>query len=135
MNTGDIIRKAGLRATPQRKMVYAIMTELCHSPIDEIIARVQQQNPEITVSTVYRILDSFCEAGLLSKIKHPNGKFFFDISPKEHHHVFTDNEVIDFIDPELTEMIKERLKSELFKHLEIEKISIQITAKQKKLNN
>ena len=131
MNTGEIIKKAGLKATPQRKMVYTIMLELSHSPIDKIIERVQQQNPEITVSTVYRILDSFCEAGLLSKIKHPNGKFYFDISPMEHHHVFTDNEVIDFIDPELTEIIKERLKSELFKHLEIEKISIQITAKQK----
>ena len=131
MDIGEIIRKAGLKATPQRKMVYAIMTELCHSPIDKIIARVQQQNPNITVSTVYRILDSFCEARLLSKIKHPNGKFFFDITPMEHHHVFTDNEVIDFIDPELTEMIKERLQVDLFKHIEIEKISIQISAKQK----
>ena len=131
MDTGKIIRKAGLKATPQRKIVYAIMTELCHCSIDKIIERVQQQNPEITVSTVYRIMDSFCEVGLMSKIIHPNGKFYFDISPMEHHHVFTDNEVIDFIDPELTEIIKERLKVELFKHLEIEKISIQITAKQK----
>jgi Fe2+/Zn2+ uptake regulation proteins len=131
MNTGEIIKKAGLKATPQRKMVYTIMTELCHSPIEKIIAMVQQQNPEITVSTVYRILDAFCEAGLLSKIKHPGGKFYFDITPMEHHHVFTDNEVIDFIDPELTEMIKERLNNELFKHLEIEKISVQIITKQK----
>ena len=134
MNTEEIIRKAGLKATPQRKMVYTIMAELCHSPIDIIITRVQQQNPEITVSTVYRILDSFCEAGLLLKIKHPNGKFYFDINPMEHHHVFTDNEVIDFIDPELTEMIKERLQVDSFKHLEIEKISIQIIAKQKTSN-
>ena len=51
MNTGEIIKKAGLKATPQRKMVYELMTELRHSPIDEIIARIQQQNPEITVST------------------------------------------------------------------------------------
>ena len=131
MNTGEKIRKAGLKATPQRKLVYTIMTELCHSPIDKIIERVQQQNPEITVSTVYRIMDSFCEAGLLSKTKHPNGKFYFDIIPAEHHHVFTNDEIIDFIDPELTEMIKERLNGDLLKHLEIEKISIQIIAKQK----
>ena len=130
MNIVEIIKKAGLKATPQRKMVYTIMTELGHSSIDKVIAMAKQQNPEITVSTIYRILDTFCEAGLLLKIKHPNGKFYFDITPMEHHHVFTENEVIDFIDPEITEIIKERLQGN-FKHLEIEKISIQIIAKQK----
>jgi Fe2+ or Zn2+ uptake regulation protein len=126
MDIIENIKKTGLKATPQRKMVYAVMTELCHSPIDEIITKVQQQNPEITVSTVYRILDSFCESGLLTKLKHPNGKWFFDITTSEHHHVFTNDGMIDYIDPELTELIKNRLKDDIFKHLEIEKISIQI---------
>ena len=129
MDIVEIIKKTGLKATPQRKRVYELMTELAHSPIDEIIARVQQQNPEITVSTIYRILDSFCEVGLLSKLKHPNGKWFFDITTSEHHHVFTDNEMIDYIDPELTELIKKRLKDDLCKHLDIESISIQIITK------
>ena len=132
MNIVEVIKKTGLKATPQRKMVYELMTKLCHSPIDEIIARVQQQNPEITVSTVYRILDSFCEAGLLSKVKHPNGKYYFDITSSDHHHVFINNEMIDYIDPELTEVIKKHLKGDLFKHLDIEKISIQIIANSKK---
>ena len=132
MDTGVIIRNAGLKATPQRKIVYEVMTELCHSPIDEIISRVQQQNPEITISTVYRILDTFCETGLLSNIKHPSGKSYFDITSAEHHHVFTDHEVFDYIDPELTEMIKKRLKDKLSDNLEIEKISIQIKANQTK---
>ena len=131
MNIVEIIKKTGLKATPQRKMVYELMTELHHSSIDEIIARMRQQNPEITVSTVYRILDLFCEVGLLSKLKHPNGKWFFDITTTEHHHVYTDNEVIDYVDPELTELIKNRLKDNLLKHLNIEKISIQIITNNK----
>ena len=131
MKTGEIIKKAGLKATPQRKIVYEIMTELCHSSIDDVIARVRQINPEITVSTVYRILDSFYEAGLLSKIKHPNGKFIFDITPFEHHHIFTDDGVIDYIDPELTEIIRKNLKGDAFKNLDINSISIQIVAKNK----
>ena len=129
MNTGEIIKKAGLKATPQRKIVYEVMLELGHTSIDEIIARVQQRNPEITVSTVYRILSSFCEAKLLARIKHPGGKDYFDITPSEHYHIFVNNDVIDYIDPDLMEVIKKRLKeNDLFKNLDIEKISIQIVA-------
>jgi len=128
MNLVEIIKKAGLKATPQRKMIYELMTESGHSSIDELIAKVQQKNPEITVSTIYRILDSFCRAGLLSKITHPNGKFFYDITVYTHHHVFMDNKITDYIDPELTTLIQEHLKKKSFKHLDsIKSISIQIT--------
>ena len=130
MNIGAIIRKTGLKATLQRKTVYEAMIKLHHSSIDNIIAMVQQQNSGITISTIYRILDSFCTTGLLSKINHPNGKSYYDITPSEHHHVFANNEIIDYIDTELTELVKNHLKDNL-KHLDVEKISIQIVAKNK----
>jgi len=132
MEPREIIKKAGLKATLQREIIFELMTKLGHSPINEIIAKVQQQHPEFTVTTVYRILDLFCNAGLLSKMNHPNGKCYYDITPEEHHHVFADNEIIDYIDPELTELIKNHLKGDLFKDLDIEKISIQIVATIKK---
>jgi Fe2+ or Zn2+ uptake regulation protein len=133
MNTAAIIKKAGLKATPQRKIVYKIMMDLLHSPIDEITEKVQQQNSDITVSTVYRILDTFCDAGLISKFKHPNGKWYFDITPSDHHHIFTNDEVMDYVDAELTELVNRHLKSKQFENLEIEKISIKIIATPKKI--
>ena len=127
MSIGNIIKEAGLKATPQRKMIYGIMTESGHSSIDDIITKVQQHSPEITISTIYRILDSFCKAGLLTKMAHPSGKRYFDISSFDHHHVLKDNEVIDYIDPELTALIQNHLKEKLFKYLDsIDNISIQI---------
>jgi len=127
MNVGQIIKGAGLKATPQRKMIYELMTELGHSPIDEIIARIQQLSPEVTVSTVYRILDSFCKAGLLSKMNHPSGKCYYDITPTEHHHIFRGGQTIDYVDPELTALIKNHLREKSFKDLDaIENISVQI---------
>lgn len=134
MNIGEIIKKAGLKATPQRKIVYELMTKLGHSPIDEIIAKVQKLNPEITVSTVYRIIDSFCGAGLLSKIDHPNGKCYYDITTSNHYHVIKGNKIIDYFDPELMELVKSHLKGDLFKHSDIQKISIQIFINNKKIN-
>ena len=128
MGTREKIKRAGLKATPQRKMIYELMAASGHSSIDEIITKVQQQNPEITLSTIYRILDTFCIAGLLSKMYHPNGKCYYDITLSEHHHVFIDKEVIDYVDPELTEIVKKHLKGDFFKDLNIEKISINIIA-------
>jgi len=126
MGTGEKIKRAGLKATPQRKMIYELMAAAGHCSIDEIITKVQQQNPEITLSTVYRILDTFCKAGLLSKMNHPSGKCYYDITLSEHHHIFTEKEVIDYVDPELTEIITTHLKGDFFKDLNIVKISINI---------
>jgi len=133
MNIGETIKKAGLKATPQRKFVYKLMTELGHSPIDEIIIKVQQQHPEATVSTIYRIVDSFCEAGLLSKMNHPSGKCYYDITPTDHHHILMDNKTIDYVDPELTTLIKNHLREKSFEYSDfIDKISIQIIVNNKK---
>ena len=130
MNSGEIIKETGLKVTPQRKMIYEIMTESGHSPIDEIITKVQQQDPGITLSTVYRILDSFCKAGLLSKTTHPNGKCYYDITPTDHHHVFIGNQMIDYEDSELSGLIKNHLKKKSFEYSDfIDKISIQIIIK------
>ena len=127
MNIGQIIKSVGLKATPQRKMIYELMTESGHSSMDDIITKVQQQNPEVTISTIYRIIDSFCNAGLLSKLNHPSGKGYYDITTWEHHHIFMGNEIIDYRDSDLTTLIKNHLKETSFKHLDsIEKISIQI---------
>ena len=131
MDYGEIIKKAGLKATPQRKIVYELMTKLGHSSINEIITKAQQHHSEFTVSTVYRILDSFCNVGLLSKMSHPNGKCFYDITPTEHHHLLVNDDVIDYIDPELTDLIKKHLKGDLFDHFDVEKISVQIFVNKK----
>jgi Fe2+ or Zn2+ uptake regulation protein len=126
-NTVEIIKKAGLKATPQRKMIYEIMTKLGHASMDEIIAKAQQQSPDFTLSTVYRILDSFCEAGIMSKMASPNGKCYYDITTSEHSHIFRDNTIIDYMDAELMMLIKEHLKEKSFQHFDsIEKIAIQI---------
>ena len=62
MEAIDKIREAGLKLTPQRKAVYEAMMELRHAPIEAIISCVQSKDKEITLSTVYRILDSFYKA-------------------------------------------------------------------------
>ena len=44
IDIGKILNEAGLKATPQRKMIYEFMTELGHSSVDELIARIQKKS-------------------------------------------------------------------------------------------
>ena len=132
MESRDKIKAAGLKATPQRRLVYEAMQKLCHASIDDIIASVQAVEPHITISTVYRIIESFCEANLISRFNHPNGKSYFDINPHEHHHIFTHaGDIVDVEDDELSRIIRERLQDRIDDKQTIKRISIQITTTEK----
>ena len=81
MESTEIIKNEGLKVTPQRKVVYEVMMELRHAAIDEIIKCVQSKDNEITISTIYRILDSCCKDKMLSLVVHPEvGTNYYDIS-------------------------------------------------------
>ena len=43
------IKTAGLKVTPQRRMVYEVMQELRHASVDTVIEKVRERNPDITV--------------------------------------------------------------------------------------
>lgn len=127
MEVTDKIRAVGLKLTPQRKVVYEAMMELRHAPIEAIISCVQLKDKGITLSTVYRILDSFCKAGLLSLVCHPEtSKCYYDITVHNHHHVFSGQEIVDFDDHELTRLIQQYLESKHLVSADIEKIQVQI---------
>ena len=135
METIDNIKLAGLRITPQRKAVYEAMMELRHASIDETIKKVQSKDGEMTVSTIYRILNSFCTANLLSNIFNPDaGKSYYDITVAEHHHVFKGEQVMDYMDDELTAMIRKYLKNKNFASEDIEKVQVQIIINEPKSN-
>ena len=124
------IKEAGLKLTPQRREVYEAMMQLRHATVEDIIERVQSRNKEVTVSTIYRILDSFCSANILSFIYHPDtGKCYYDITVAEHHHLFDGTTIDDFADSELSRLIREYLERKNFSVEEIGKIQVQVTLK------
>ncbi len=129
MTTQHKIKEKGIKLTPQRKAIYEALKKLCHASIDEIITEVHKKNPEFTVSTIYRVLDTFVEISLISKFSSPSGKTFFDITPTMHHHFFNpENKIMDYSDEELTEMIKERILLKTPTLTEVKQVVIQIVA-------
>lgn len=124
------IKEAGLKLTPQRREVYEVMMELRHATVENIIRQVQSRNKEMTISTIYRILDSFCSANILSLFYHPDtGKCYYDITVSEHHHFFDGTTIEDYTDPALSQLIREYLEHKHFSMEKIGKIQVQLILK------
>ena len=60
------LRAAGLRSTGQRRAVLRAIDALRHATVDELAAQVQAELPEVSLSTVYRILETLDDAGLVT---------------------------------------------------------------------
>jgi Fur family ferric uptake transcriptional regulator len=60
------LRAAGLRSTGQRRAVLQAIDALRHATVDELAAEVQGELPEVSLSTIYRILETLDDAGLVT---------------------------------------------------------------------
>ena len=127
MSSTDMIKDAGLKPTPQRKLVYEAIQTLGHATIEMVIDELNKQPYEIAVSTVYRILNSFCQAGILSSIyNNVDGKCYYDITVRNHHHLFSEGGIKDYDDPELTELIRKHMLTKDIMLAETDRIQVQI---------
>lgn len=132
MENTEKIKLAGLKLTPQRTAVYNAMTTLRHAKLDEIVDFLNKEGNMMTLSTIYRILESFCKANLLSLVCRPDtGECYYDITVKEHHHVFEKGSIVDFDDQELTNIVLDYLKKKNPELKDIERVQVQIIKQNK----
>jgi len=84
----QLCRDRNLSLTIQRRAVFvALHRDLDHPTADEVLEAVQQQLPNISRTTVYRILDEFVQLGLIIKIFQPRGAARYDVYTEEHDHL------------------------------------------------
>lgn len=110
----------------QREIILkAVTEELYHPTVDEIYILTKQENPKISLGTVYRNLNLLTEMGQISKISMPDGSDRFDGDIKPHHHLYCTKcgKVIDFHNEAL-----ENLEGELMQAwgFEVESINLVI---------
>ena len=81
-------RKRGIAVTPQRLAVIgALLASENHPSTDEICAAVRRENPHVSLATVHRILEQFCEAGEARKVTLLHEVARYDGNVEPHHHV------------------------------------------------
>ena len=90
-----------LKATHQRIVILeAIIDCMTHPTADLIYEKLKPGNPSISLATVYKTLETFVQAGLISKVSTTEGMMRYDANLSNHGHIYCHNtdEIIDYYD-------------------------------------
>jgi Fur family peroxide stress response transcriptional regulator len=126
----DQLSQKGLKVTPQRVAIYEAVVKLENHPTAEnIIDYIRNNHPNISVGTVYKVLDSLVENKLLKKVKNEKDVMRYDAILQHHHHIYCNEteRIEDFEDPELDRLITQYFEKKKIKGFKIKDISLQIT--------
>jgi Fur family peroxide stress response transcriptional regulator len=124
------LRQKGLKVTPQRIAVYEAVVNLKNHPTaEQIIEYIKKNHPNISVATVYKVLEFLIENGLIQKVKNEEDIMRYDALTKKHHHLYCteSNRIEDYEDPELDRLIEEYFSRKKIKGFKVKDITLQIT--------
>jgi Fur family ferric uptake transcriptional regulator len=113
----------GMRMTDQRRIIARVIEQASdHPDVEELYRRASALDDRISLSTVYRTVNLFEEAGLITKHDFKDGRARFELIPDEHHDHLIDirsGRVIEFRNEEIEaiqEVIAKRLGYRLVDH-------------------
>jgi Fe2+ or Zn2+ uptake regulation protein len=85
-----LLRRAGLRSTPQRQTVLDLLDdgEHRHLTADDIWRAAASRHPSFNRSTAYRVLEQLCEAGIVQQTRFGDSAHFeLAGAPERHYHL------------------------------------------------
>lgn len=97
-------RAQGVPLTVQRRAILEVLAgRTDHPTADQVYAAVRRRMPDVSRTTVYRVLDTLVRLGLAVKTPHPGAAVRFDPRTERHHHLVCTrcDRVIDLHAPEL----------------------------------
>ena len=124
-NTGIEARCAatGMRMTEQRRVIARVIAAASdHPDVEELYRRASAVDANISISTVYRTVKLFEDAGIIERHDFRDGRSRYEPAPEEHHDHLIDlrsGRVIEFRSEEIEEMqriIAEKLGYKLVDH-------------------
>jgi len=88
----DVLRRRGLRMTPQRRAIVAeIMRTKGHISPTALVRRVQGEMPGVNASTIYRTLSLLEEVGVLAHAHLEGGAEYHRAEEPAHVHLACSN--------------------------------------------
>lgn len=104
---------SGLRATPQRELVYrSLLQQRDHPTAEEVFARVKAEMPSISLATVYNCLETLVQCRLIRQVNHERSSTRYCPNLRPHAH-FHDETTGTIHDVDLPSALWEQLKSTL----------------------
>ncbi len=93
-----------MKFSKQRELIFnQVKCFPIHPTADQVYSALKQDNPNLSLGTVYRNLNQLSEMGMLLKIKIADGSDRFDGRTDTHYHMVCDN-CSQVYDVELSEL-------------------------------
>ena len=112
----EVLNTAGLRSTSQRALILEIIRQgQGHLDADEVYRRARRKQPRLSLSTVYRTLQTLKKLGLVEELHFDEAHHHYEIKPStEHHHLVClgCGKVIEFECP-MSRKIREDISREM----------------------
>jgi len=113
MQQRNELRQAGLKVTLPRLKILEILedSKLRHMSAEDIYKHLLDEDEDIGLATVYRVLTQFEAAGLVTRHNFEGGHSIFELDDGEHHDHMVEvetGEVVEFISAEI-----ERIQHEI----------------------
>ena len=106
----------GMRMTEQRRTIARVLAQSDdHPDVEELYRRCAKVDDRISISTVYRTVKLFEDAGIIERHDFRDGRARYEQSPESHHDHLIDlrsGDVIEFQSEEI-----ERLQREVARRL------------------
>ena len=107
------LKAVGLKVTQPRLSIFRVLAQSSerHLGADDILLRLEQDDNEIPLATIYRVLTQFEQAGLVTRHNFESGHSVFELESGDHHdHMICvdTGEVMEFVNEEI-----ERLQEEV----------------------
>ncbi|MWN04869.1 ferric iron uptake transcriptional regulator [Gilliamella sp. Pas-s95] len=81
------LKSAGLKVTlPRLKILELLRDPSCqHITVEDLYKKLLDMGEEIGLATVYRVLNQFDDAGIVTRHNFEGGKAVFELATQQHH--------------------------------------------------
>jgi Fur family peroxide stress response transcriptional regulator len=111
-------RRKGIRLTHQRRVILEILARRKdHPTADQLYGEARERLPEISRTTVYRVLEMLVRSDAARTVCHPGSTARYEAQTARHHHLICRHcgRLIDLVAPELDELPLPRTRGRGFR--------------------
>ncbi len=87
MDRTALLQRHNLKATPQRIEIVNVLKLQGHLNIDTLYVELKKKFPSISLSTIYKNINTMIQKDFLSELKVPSQKNLYELIKEEHSHL------------------------------------------------
>src|ERR1700747_1671322 len=105
LNIEALCTAKGMRMTEQRRVIARVLANSAdHPDVEELYRRCAKVDDRISISTVYRTVKLFEDAGIIERHDFREGGARYEQIPESHHHLLINRrpgQVVEFVSDEI----------------------------------